>query len=355
MSLSELFDVASFGPEQAGQIVGWSSVSELPREHAEPYYVAMLVAAVVGEEGAELKEHRYEKDGKISSAYSPECAKGFLEVSGIAVTFVEETPFEGVADISFVNDTVEHRSTAATLLYGPSVVSSHDFSDVPHEWLQGSDEILGRLKSNLAAVDRTDYYQSIYYNYNARVGRDLSLRGSLEATAVEPSRNLPILADPEQHQVTARQAEVADIIASLLSSGLIEDAKTLDFISSNLSIDVVKWPSKFTSSRRKIAKYEQNILTAEDELIADGTIHLEVGSRPYGRTWPYMDPLVADEDRAFGQELAALRQGNSANTKYQLEKELKELKMRLNYARAGHASLTLLADAEQQVAKDDSE
>jgi hypothetical protein len=64
-----------------------------------------------------------------------------------------------------------------------------------------------------------------------------------------------------------------------------------------------------------------------------------------------MDPIETDEDKAFGPELASLREEETGHVTQELDNEIKELTKRLTYARCGQQAMLALSEAESAAAE----
>jgi hypothetical protein len=73
-----------FGPELAGQRVGWSAVTGYGRRPDEIAAVH-IATTTIGENGATLEYEPREKDGEATKAYWFDAAAGFIATGGISI------------------------------------------------------------------------------------------------------------------------------------------------------------------------------------------------------------------------------------------------------------------------------
>jgi hypothetical protein len=341
MGFSEVMVTREFAASEAGKRVGWVQVGEAPEDYS--VIPVNVVLATVGSEGAKHGHHEYEQDGEVKRAYSDECDEGFLAVCGLSVLVSKERGIETNGGSITYQGEEKSGAGASILQRGVIGIRSLYPPDEKRQWGVGSDEILPILKEGLKANDIDNHYPEIYYLLNGMMGHEHFRK---RTTTLHTNPQELFVPDKDMQTTTRAQAVTASKIASKLETVWDEDKKMRNRLTVFSDIPASEITETFKNSRRAVAKMETEIIEHRKDLLVDDLVYLPIGFRPNGRSWPYMDATIEDEERAFGNELEALKQKNSFYPEGELIRELKEIEYRMEYAQQGGYMLHLLALAE---------
>lgn len=322
--------LAEFPAEQAGELVGWSHFEINERD----VIFGAIAYARVGDEGARFSlvvdedGSQYRNNDSITG-FNRTVELGFNAIAA-QDDLAAQVYLDGIRSPHLIPaDDSTYRGDdlpfGTRLFLGPEVAKG--------EWSVGEDAILETIKRQMRAEDINWLYSMVYYN--------------LAYLADEAD----ILADPDMSMETSEvSAQATDYVDALRRVQAEDQTMARDLtVFGNVTPD--KIPSAFAASRRKVGEIERG-LAAKQKVSAVNSWQLPVGFRPSGRTWPYMDPTEADEDRAFGRELTDLRKKDTTSASVELEKELAEIRHRITRANALSDRLGALASREIAKAKE---
>jgi hypothetical protein len=330
--------VKEFGPEQAGQRVGWVHANKYEGEHLDLVEVGMAVATV-GDDGAVVSYLDY-KDGK--KCYTSDSIRGFLAATALQVVLpAEDANLNDLSQIDYMS--------SGPRVFGPSfkvgevfaglspMYSVYTIGDDSLQWAEG-DDFATTIKTVMGAHGLAQAYPAVYLALNNSI-----LHADLRPT--DDSSTAPVV-DREMNTITTTEQSEAALILNRLLTARAVDELSLSRLTMFSGTSAQEGPDRFAEARRTVSKLESEITQSAGRMLFKWGTFLPIGFRPGGRTWPYMDPMVADESVAFGRELEGLRNGDVSTARYELEYELKELDKRYEYAKKGFQVLEALITAE---------
>lgn len=316
----ETITAIKFGPEQAGERFAWAYAERVN----EIAVCATLTGARVGNEGASVYA-RFTDDGTlVRSGYDSPGAENPYHVELVFTTDTDELE---VAHIDRVASEGWPNRTSFPL----ASVWKHVFDKEPRgEWAAGVD-IPRVVRQILSQGDMADAYTPLYY-YTAII-------------ADRASRPL----DLTMSEKTSRQIEVADNVRKVLVEARRQSLQLkLDIENAKTNYLPYFADREFVESRRKAAELNGTFLEAVAKGAFKGArLYPPMGQGRSGRSWPYMDATVADEQTAFGLEKEALRNMEPGRVVGELEREIREFEGRIEYAAMIQARLSTLAEDEQ--------
>jgi hypothetical protein len=339
-----------FGPELAGQRVGWNAVTGYGRRPDEVLAVH-IAAATIESDGASFEYEQRESESKQVKLFWSDAAKGFIATAGISVIIDKTRPPKEqertpgpywIFDDDLIRGSSEGR--ALRIAGDGGRVKTTDELDRKRTWIEGSDKIVSGIKENMHEADLDEYYPVVYYTANMLLAHERFRRGSSLGKVATETILLP---DAGMHEITAQELRVADTIEMILSDEHREDKKMLRNLTIFGDVPAKDIPRAFEISRSKVANLEAYAIGAGKDLYAQTGIFLPIGFHG-GRSWPYMDAsLPPTDERSYGRELDSLSSGDPKPAQHELESELDELETRAKYAGQGVIALELLSRAEE--------
>jgi len=328
-----------------GQQVAWVSIDTRAPEDLPAYTRVDVVAAHIGGEGAEVKQCILG-----DKTLEPAKIRGFELASCMTTTFIH-----GSEDPSGVSTTLRSEGTR----YGDKVTSleivskgthyGHGVDDEGVAWFEDTTEVLPHIKTTFGEIGLSDYsYSYLYFGLAHVMAHSYFEPKTLSNPLVFPVDRL--LVDVGMHVRTRAELDAARAVADCLDSQIENDL----LMQNNLTVfgdaSAVDIPEVFAESRRANAVLESQATDAGISMIMGSASFIRIGdANGRARSWPYMDPSAADEGRAFGRELKALRAHNTAPANSEIARELEELHHRGAYARAATRALAALHFAEDRV------
>lgn len=332
---TETITAMEFGPELAGERVGWVAFTK--PENPELAHVAVdVVVGTVDDGGARYGYFETEEGERL---YSGKTSEGLIAVTALRMLAHRDEPFDEFRSGLWIGVPERRNDISSVVAHG--VGGSNGPEEEAKRWADSQTSLLQTIRDGLTEHGVADNYPGVYYGLNTKAGQ--------YALKQDASRDIAglLLADPDMSEMTHQQVKASAQIGRLLTEIRAYDHLMLRQLTvfGDASADLV--PTYFRASRRQVADKERATQTMADQLVIQSAAYLPVGSRPYGRTWPYMDPMEADEDKAFGRELRELEAGKDIDVTYrELQREIGEVEMRLDHARRGHAVLLALSQAE---------
>lgn len=312
-----------FSSDLAGQEVGWVCARDSDDEN-NPYVEFVASYSQIGSKGAKY----FYKNDRLMGASDGFAAKPIST--------------EMIADGKTIHELRMTMAPNEEYFYQPPGHRNADFLSFtklqPEEsaeigvWAIGGKEIIAAIKTELDKKSMSWAYVNVYHAL---------------ALAAERDRVLP---DPSMAGVTNDQVLRVWEADRYLSDMASEDELMAQRLTALTDIPITQLPEVFVESRRKIALAEKSLATLSSEITINNAIP-PVGFGSGGRSWPYMDSTETDENRAFGTELRKLESRTVDGINWvarEIDKELKELRMRQRYTKALLGRMTLLAILEQQ-------
>lgn len=328
-------EVIKFGPEMAGERVGWISTekfSDDKNDNNAPVSLN-LVTATVGPYGASFSiERSHYPNGEIGSPIPAQY--GFRAVYAISALLVstEKEDWSDESHFLYQNESEGGEGNLAHMLYwGVARGMSFDDDGVV-DWAKSRDDLLDLLKGKLTDVGFKEKYTKLYYWLNGSIAR---FGNNHFYPFVSFSLDDLLLPDKNMKKKTALQVKNAEGIARTLEHVADHDTKMRKRLTVFSDIPRETVPDRFIDNRRFAARSEDAIQDHLSNIAVRKLVDLPIGFRTEGRTWPYMDASQPDEHKAFGRELEGLRNGNIEPADSELQREINELRLRQQYAQDG--------------------
>lgn len=337
--------VATFGPEMAGERVGWVSTGRVrgdDNENGRPFSLN-LVTATVSQNGAwfgyeTLQNPDGEKSLPIATQY------GFLAVSAISTVLATKENHDWHEDfnLSYLQESDRGRDKVQLLDRGVSR-GLHTDEDEVVDWAKNKAELLELLRGKLTDSGFKERYAQLYYWLNGSIARFDNYGGNPFASFELHELLVP---DKSMKKKTADQIMHADRVVKTLTYMVDHDDKMRKRLTVFSDIPKETVPGRFIDNRNYAAGGEEVIQEHISQLAVRQLVYLPIGFRPNGRTWPYMDASVPDEEKAYGRELAGLKQGDIEPADFELKREIAELEKRRQYADQGLQRFNHLSQSE---------
>lgn len=335
----------TFTASEFGGRVGWVRVKEFD-EH--PYVAIDVVTAEVTEEvGAEfgVKFWKNEETDVQESSDQP-YARGFGKVAAFSAFLSREADRREESNLHYTAEGMTYptyRPDAEDLLARGTGDNRH-VEDTEKIWANGPSELLQTMHDILTKLDFESAYAIMYYLLNGAIAQDGMMTSAL--TGIEP-RSL-LMPDPNMRQVTTQQLALVRDMSSSYSESIQNDMNMRHRITGFIDDTPRKGiPDRFVESRQKAAALEVKVSNAADKLVLRRLAYVPVGHGRAGRTWPYMDAVEPDADKAYGLELRDLRARKIDRAVHELDQEITELEARQALALGALQRLEILSQAEQ--------
>lgn len=321
-------DFMQYGPEDAGQKVGWVTVEANPETSS--YYVTGAYATV-GDEGAvvavaemiDAKERVWHTG--LTRGLSRACAYSIL-IDPEHDTRIMNTDYAHVdlRDANQVAGRVSH--------------TKRDIDDERVHWAKGEGELIATVQSTLEGQGLRDFYPYLYLTINGRMGRQLYQQNDVAPPALRDIAGVQLY-DPAMEDVV--QGEMQRI--STYNSALHGWADNGEIMVNGLADGDVD-SELFGQFRRKAAGFHRRIEQLRDTMVAPIISYMPEGAH---RTYPYM---TVDDSKP---EQEAVEAGNLGIVTYAVEREAEELRKRQRYALQGaHIFQALTVDGRQRIESD---
>ena len=343
----EIERTISFGPEMAGERIGWVSTNKLQdQEDGKDSPISVdVVSATVGQDGAWFgHEILTNPDGEKSLPIAVE--HGFLAVSAISTVLAsKENDWRDEFNLSYLRMSTGVRDSAAKILdraTGFNVpIDAVGISDI--DWASSGSELIDLLKQKMNDADYRERYAQLYYWLNGSIAR-------FQEGFDDPFEGFTVgellLPDASMKKQTVEQLKHATGVANTLGYVAEHDEKMRQRLTVFSDIPKETVPSRFIDNRRYASGGEDVIREHISKLAVRQLVYLPIGFRPTGRTWPYMDASEVNEDKAFGIELAGLMSGNIEPANRELAREIAELRARQDFAQKGVQRFIEIAQSE---------
>ncbi len=336
---------ASYTPDQAGRQIGWVSTKtekNVGFSNVDIVDVNIGVARV-SEKGAQRGyTERTEWDGMHCVTF-PDDVTGFVAASSLRLEIVRDMSVKEAVTMRPIDLAAADSDREAS-----QMVANADGVGVM--WTENPQQLLVELKKQLKDEGVEDYYGVSYYALNAAIGH-AGVR-SYFRNHVSTDQAPPFIGDPEMQETTFWQLANARAVAVNLGQIIDEDTHMQQELTAFSTVDADDLPAVFVGSRQIVHAAEARAIeVVQRKLIIPRYVFLPSGFRPSGRTWPYMDATIDPSDeRAFGRELAALKNKKVKPAENELGKEIAETVKRLEYAQAAVRMLRGLLAAEKLAA-----
>lgn len=336
-----------FSPDQAGERVGLIDIhaGRWSDSCGSNYGTSIdIVLASIGENGAQGGYTERPDVGEGENIVFPGDVTGFVAATSLKLKIIEgHTLREHMLNPVFTLAADDNRTGSK----GSHIVREATENDNA-KWVETTPSIVTEIKDAMKRENIDEFYPFIYYVLNAAIGH-AATRDKLEHLSKVNYEHL--LADPQMNDMTVEQLRLSSEVNGRLQDVLKEDEKMKHVLTVFGGVPAAEVPEAFAGSRTKVHQLEQEAKDLAEELYIPYMTYLPVGeaSGLRVRSWPYMDASVSvDDERAFGRELGALSDNNVVPANVELDREVKEVTGRIEFARSSVAMLTNLAQAEQK-------
>lgn len=344
-NVDELVVVKEFGPEMAGERVGWSAMYN--EGMYEGWTSVNIAAATIGDEGAAITYETREVDGEKKILVSHDSTWGFLGLAGVSIAFdtkVAQPKTMREVDVEFANARTPQDGSHPDMIMTKAGASHNDseLMQAKAAWTDSMPGLMGDVKQMMKDESLSEYYPLVYYTANVAFAHEATLKLPKEVGAEDL-----LMPDGSMQEETKQQIKIAQTMEACLADQVGEDVKMKNNLTAFGSVAPADVPQAFESSRRVMHRLEKGVFTANEQLHAKTGLYLPIGYSFGGRTWPFMNASREVEGEAFGRELYALQNGDADIPRSELEDELAELGRRHTYAKQGRAALSMLSVAEE--------
>lgn len=329
---------AEFGPDKAGQRVGWVRVT--PDIHDGDIVHLDATIATVGPEGAQ-SSHLVTEGQEVTTRNSHRGFEAAVTVGGLVL---RNQITQSVNELRFLSSVPSAEADSyqgdANSLIGNQTPGHPNFRHRDKQWVEDEAAFLAVLKKQLVDNGVCAAYPGIYYMLNHTAAH-------VELMPEDASEDANLLmADPSQQGTTHMERARANVVAELLSIQRNVDDKMLAELNRANGMTTKRLVDDFVNSRVRITELEAEIGAAAQQLLGRNGVYLPVGQGNRKRAEPYMDATKANAEEAYGRELNAMKAGNYTKAQFAVMQETFELEGRRDYAFRGFDVLCRLASLE---------
>lgn len=321
-------DVMQYGPEDAGQKVGWITITE--NAGMGSFYVTGAYATV-GSEGASVAVA--ETIGTGERLWHTGLARGLTRACAYSI-LVDPKSDTRIMNTDYVHVDLRHADQMA----GRVSHTERDIDDERVHWAKGEEGLVATMQSTLEAEGLRDFYPYIYMTVNGRMGRGLYHPNAMIPPELKDIATVQLY-DPNMEEVV--RGEMRTIMASNLAlNGWADNGEIMANGFADGEID----SELFSQFRRKAAGFHNRIEQLRGIMIAPLVSYTPEGVY---RSYPYM--TATD----FGAEERAVEAGDLGIAAYSVVREAEELRERQRYALQGaHILMALTVDGRKRIAAD---
>jgi hypothetical protein len=330
-----------FSADDAGKRVGWVSLSERETVPGKSFCFVDVVTATVGEGGA-WEGYIEVNDKKSEPNRYPDTA-GFIAVSGISAILSSRANGGAlIPEEEALTYYPDNKGKSSIISKG---AGRHFPEEIIKKWVDCPERVLDLLKEGLTSHGLDDKYAMLYYWLNGTIAR--TNRGStIDPVFGQYNASDLLIPDKTMAEQTQEQMSHTQGVVDALSQSIDNDKMMKKRLTIFSDITEAQVPEVYSGSRLTANELERKIGGHVSKMLVKRLVYLPIGFRPDGRTWPYMD-ASAENDGAFGQQLADLKRGNVDFANHELDLEIKELIARLEYATQGNNRFQEIATAEK--------
>lgn len=321
-------DVVQYGPEDAGQKIGWVTV--VPNTETSSYYVTGAYATV-GDKGAAVAVA--ETIDTKERVWSTGLTRGLSRACAYSILVDPER------DTRIMNtDYIHVDLQGADQVAGRVFHTKRDIDDARVHWAKGEDELPATMKAALAEQGLESFYPYLYLTVNGRTGRQLYRPNTTVPPELKDIATTQLY-DPDMEEVV--RGEMRKISAyNLVLDAWADNGEIMVNGLEDGDVD----PELFGQFRRKAAGFHRRIEQLRGVMTAPLVSYVPEGVY---RTYPYM--TAGD----FGEEQRAVEAGDFGVAAYAVGHEAEELRQRQIYALEGaYILLALTANGRERIATD---
>ncbi len=317
----------TFGPEDAGQKVGWVTLE--PNPDSSSFYLTGAYATV-HDEGATVSIAET-VDGK--RVWHTGLTRGLSRACAYSILIDPENDTR-IANTDYGRFDLLHADQVAGKVWH----EKRDIDDEQVHWATGEAGLAETIKETLAEQGQEDFYPYAYLTINGRMGRQLHLPNGIMPKLPRLSDIASVqLYDPNMEKTVRDEMHKISAMNSVLNRWAIDG----EVMTSSFEHNEIE-PELFEQFRRKISGFHRRIEDLRQTMIAPIVAYVPEG---YTRTWPY----ISASD--FGKEQREVQEGNFGLAAYNVEREAAEVRARQEFALQGaHILFALTADGQELAA-----
>lgn len=306
------FDFKEYGPEDAGQKIGWTTLE--PNPDNESFYLRGAYATV-GQDGAAVQIVEEVNDG--TRLWRTGMTRGLSRACSYAI-LIDPTTDTRIMNSDHANVDLNDADYLAGRVYH----MTRDIDDEQVMWGKGEPELTQAIKDVLGANELSDSYPYAYLTLNGRLGHqlywqrrnDVHKPNLVDLTEVQ-------LYDPEMSDVALDEQRKAMLQNEMLNKwGVDAESITLDADRGDLDAEL------FERFRERVQSFHDRIEEVRQSMIAPIVSYTREG---FVRTWPFMS--VTD----FNREMASIEDGNQGVASLEVQREAEEVRARQRHVLQG--------------------
>jgi hypothetical protein len=317
---------------QRGERVGWVRVTPQMIDDREVIGIDLVAATVTGKDGAKFGSKLSRPQSESEIAISVPYEQGFSAVTAFSGMF--GMPHNGhsfessLVYSSTTSSYYGHEDTPADLLHqGTDDLHFKYFSD--KTWANNGLALIDTLHQLLIDAKSEELYSPLYYWINGAIGRNNS--GLLESLDGVQMSDL-LLPDASLHFQTEQQLAHTEVISTLLAQALGNDKEMLSDITLLSETPANELSSVFEKSREKARQLYLDVINHIGQLAVRRLVHVPAERGRGSHSWPHMNVTEQTADRLYGVELGAIKEQSIGRAQVKLEREMKELEHRQEFA-----------------------
>jgi len=327
-----------FPATDAGRRIGWVALSKQAAKPEREFCDIDVITATVSENGA-WEGYVEIKDVNKSHRYPQ--AEGFLDISGISATLsTTDEPRIQIAD-------------EESLRFHSQAVGDHDImvQGLGHrydgraenkQWVYNHTNVIDLLKQGLADHNIEDCYGILYYFLNLSVARS-DMFTKLDSAFGDYAIQDLLMPDKSMAQQTSGMISTVDDIIGAFNQSADNDKTMKHRLTGFTDLPKRKIPEVYQESRNTAHGLETKLGSLAAGLVLQRLIYVPTGLR----TYPYMDASAVNDGDFGGHQRAELERQEVDHTNRELDREIKELEQRRDYAKQSAIRLQEIATAEK--------
>ena len=326
------FDFKEYGPEDAGQKIGWSTLE--PNPDGDSFYLRGAYA-VVGPEGASVPIIERTDNGE--RLWHTGMTRGLTRACSYAILI------DPNRDVRLMNtDFAQLDLESADHIAGGVYHMHRDIDDEQIVWGKGESELTGVIKDVLDEQGAGDMYPYAYLSINGRLGHDLYFKNRHSILGGVPTlRGIAEiqLYDPEMEDVVKSDMNKAGAQNVILNKWAIDGESMENDIESRIADAEL-----FEVFRNRVKRFHDRIDLLQKSMVAPVVTYTREG---FTRTWPFMSATDSDV------EINAVQNGNFGRAAVEVEREADEVRARQRHVLQGaHILLALTASGRERAAQE---
>ncbi|HUD03556.1 MAG TPA: hypothetical protein VMR51_02095 [Patescibacteria group bacterium] len=316
-----------FGPELAGDFVGWVDVREETNQYNSRLAVANVAYAKVDKKGAVYRVSRQETEGEKPLTVRE--SHGFLRSMGATAVgyMANRTVIEQDSFAYYCPDKmIQYRRAEDLILLNPFDIEDHyPDKSTTGKWYAGKTELLDGIKEQLKTAKAGWLWPTLYYV--------LARAASKES----------ILADPAMQETTKEELAKTEKVVNLLNQQAAEDEQMHQNLTVSKKPKPIDIPQAFMTQRENARSIEDKIADLDEKSLTLRAF-LRVGCQRYDNN-EYMDATNPEKEGYYSVTslTAQLDQHKVGVVINELGRELEEIVMRLKWAQKTNQQLAMLA------------